>query len=130
MKYLLDTNTIIHALRGEPSGARARLDAEGPARVTVSAVTVAELSYGVHKSNRIERHELFATFLAPFEILAFDEAAAHRHGELRHALRHNPIGERDLIIASIAHQLGLTVVTDNVREFDRVPGLLVENWSR
>ena len=62
-------------------------------------------------------------------VLAFDREAAEVHGDLRHALRHNPIGERDLLLASIAFARGLTVVTANVREFRRVPGLAVEDWG-
>jgi len=129
VKYLLDTNAVIHAIRGRPSSVRSRLDAEGPARVAVSAITVADLAYGAVKSDRAGRHELFAAFLEPYEVLPFDSDAAYQHGTLRHQLRHQPIGERDLFIAAIAHVRGLTVVTANRREFDRVPELRVEDWS-
>ena len=65
MKYLLDTNAVIHAIRGRPTGVRARLDAEGPARVAVSAITVAELTYGAVKSDRPGRHELLRSVPRP-----------------------------------------------------------------
>jgi tRNA(fMet)-specific endonuclease VapC len=129
VKYLLDTNAVIHAIRGRPSSVRTRLNAEGPARVAVSAITVAELAYGAVKSDRPGRHELFEAFLEPYEVLAFDSEAGHLHGALRHQLRHQPIGERDLFIAAIGLARGMTVVTANRREFDRVPGLGVEDWS-
>jgi tRNA(fMet)-specific endonuclease VapC len=128
--YLLDTNAVIHAVRGRPASVRQRLNAEGPGRVRVSAVTVAELWYGAEKSeDPARRRILFETFLAPFEILPFDGTAGKLHGVLRHRLRHGPIGERDLLIAAIAGSGGLTLVTANAREFRRVPDLAVEDWS-
>jgi tRNA(fMet)-specific endonuclease VapC len=128
--YLLDTNAVIHAVRGYPESVRRRLDREGPGRVRVSAVTVAELWYGAAKSDDPDRRRrLFETFLVPFEVLPFDAAAGKLHGVLRHQLRHEPIGERDLLIAAIARSVGLTLVTANSGEFRRVPELAVEDWS-
>ena len=130
MTYLLDTNAVIHALRGKPASVRGRLDDEGPGRVCVSSVTVAELWYAAEKSEDPERrHRLFLAFLAPLEVMPFDAAAGKLHGVLRHQLRNQPIGERDLLIAAIARTLGLTLVTANRKEFDRVPALAVEDWS-
>ena len=129
MKYVLDTNAVIHAIRGWPESVRDRLEVVGPAVTAVSAVTVAELWYGAEKSGRPGRHRLFEAFLAPFEILPFDEAAGRAHGVLRHELRHTPMGERDLLIAAIVYSRDLTVVTANGREFGRVRGLSVEDWS-
>lgn len=130
MSYLLDTNAVIHAVRGRPASVRSRLDAEGPARVRVTSITIAELWNGAEKSDDPERRRrLFDAFLAPFEVLPFDAAAGKLHGTLRHQLRHQPIGERDLLIASIARSAGLTLVTANAGEFRRVPDLAVEDWS-
>lgn len=129
MKYLLDTNAVIHAIRGRPDTVRSRLIAKGPGLVAVSAVTVAELWYGAEKSDRAGRHALFEAFLEPYEVLPFDSAAGREHGRLRHELRHSPIGERDLFIAAIARVAGLTVVTANTGEFSRVPGLSIEDWT-
>ena len=130
MTYLLDTNAVIHAVRGRPASVRHRLDLEGPARVRVSAVTVAELWYGAEKSDDPDRRRrLFETFLAPFEVLPFDAAAGRLHGRLRYQLRHEPIGERDLLIAASARSSGMTLVTANAGEFRRVPELAVEDWS-
>lgn len=130
MTWLLDTDVLIHAQRGDPPEVRARLEATAPEDLAISAVTVAELWYGAARSQEPARkRKLWTRFLEPFDVLPFDRAAAERHGELRHALRHQPIGERDLLIASIALAHGLTVVTANVREFRRVPGLTVDDWS-
>jgi tRNA(fMet)-specific endonuclease VapC len=106
------------------------MDAEGPGRVCVSAVTVAELWYGAEKSEDPDRRRrLVEEFLAPLEVMPFDAAAGRIHGVLRHQLRHHPIGERDLLIAAIARALGRTLVTANRAEFERVPDLTVEDWS-
>ncbi|MBM4184197.1 MAG: type II toxin-antitoxin system VapC family toxin [Gemmatimonadetes bacterium] len=130
MRHLLDTNAVIHAVRGYPASVRRRMDEHGPSRLCVSAVTVAELRYGAEKSDDPDRRRrLFQAFLTPLEIVPFDEAAGKLHGVLRHQLRHHPIGERDLLIAAIARAGGLTLVTANAREFERVPGLAVEDWS-
>ncbi len=130
MTYLLDTNAVIHALRGRPASVRQRMDAEGPGRVCVSSVTVAELWYGAEKAEDPDRRRrLVEEFLAPLEVVPFDAAAGRLHGVLRHQLRHHPIGERDLLIAAIARALGRTLVTANRAEFERVPDLTVEDWS-
>ena len=131
MIWLLDTNAVIHAIRNNPPSVRSRLTALGPDDVRVSAITIAELWYGAQKAhNPVRRRAVFEAFLAPYEVLSFDRGAAVRHAELRQALRHSPIGERDLLIAAIALDAGLGVVTNNTREFQRVPGLSVEDWTR
>jgi len=128
--WLLDTNVLIHAQRGRPEAVRRRLRAVSPENVVISTVTVAELWYGIARSDDPTRkRELWSRFLTPFDVLAFDRAAAEVHGGLRFALRHHPIGERDLLIAAIALANDLTVVTANTREFRRVPGLRVEDWG-
>ncbi|MGH8953058.1 MAG: type II toxin-antitoxin system VapC family toxin [Acidimicrobiia bacterium] len=130
MTWLLDTNVVIQAIRGRPAKVRRRLNRVGPDDVTVSAITVAELWYGAERSAEPQRRkDVFEEFLKPYEDLPFDRPAGEHHGRLRHQLRHNPIGERDLLIAAIAMANDLIVVTSNVREFRRVPGLKVEDWS-
>jgi tRNA(fMet)-specific endonuclease VapC len=130
MRWLLDTNAVIHAIRNRPPAVRARLEAVGPSQVVVSAITIAELWYGAEKSEEPQRRRaLFAAFLEPFDVLSFDRAAGVEHGRLRFTLRHRPIGERDLLIAAIARVHGLVVVTNNVREFERVEGLVTEDWT-
>lgn len=127
---LLDTNVLIHAQRGRPETVRRRLREASPGDLAICSVTVAELWYGAARSTDPDRKRtLWSRFLAPYEVLPFDRAAAELHGELRFALRHYPIGERDLLIAAIARTNERTLVTDNLSEFRRVPGLRVESWS-
>jgi tRNA(fMet)-specific endonuclease VapC len=130
MKWLLDTNVLIHAARGKPAAVRRRLRETSPDDICISAVTVAELLYGAERSpDPAARRSAWREYFAPYAILPFDQAAAERHARLRFAMRHEPIGERDLIIAATALSYGLVVVTANRREFARVPELEVEDWS-
>jgi tRNA(fMet)-specific endonuclease VapC len=95
-------------------------------------MTLAELEYGVlrHPKPEIARARLDTLLLEPIEILVFDSAAATVYAELRHAIRAHPIGAHDLIIASIAVARGIVLVTRNLREFERVPDLAVEDWTK
>jgi tRNA(fMet)-specific endonuclease VapC len=130
VKLLLDTNTCIYALKLKGRVAE-RLREHPPDDVGVTIVTVAELWFGAGKSARPQatRREVDA-FLAPLGVVPFDRAAAEAYAELRFALERagRPIGERDLLIASIARARGLTVITHNVSEFARVPHLKNEDW--
>ena len=128
MRYLLDTNHVVYAVRGD-GAVRRRLEFAYAAGIAVSTVTLAELEYGSLCSAQPERHRArWQRFLEPFPALPFDEPAALEHAALRQFLRHAPIGERDLLIAAIARVRRLTVVTHNVGEFARVPELAVEDW--
>jgi tRNA(fMet)-specific endonuclease VapC len=129
--WLLDTNVLIHAVRGHPPDVRAHLRQESPDDVAVSSITIAELWYGAEKSDQAARKRAaWEAVLAPFQVIAFDRVAAEQHARIRHILRHKPIGERDLLIASIALAHDLTLVTHNAAEFSRVPQLRVEDWVR
>jgi tRNA(fMet)-specific endonuclease VapC len=131
MAWLLDTNILIFAARDRPKVVRSRLQSQSPDDVAVSSIAIAELWYGAEKSEDPERkREAWRAFLEPYPVLPFDRAAAQEHARIRHALRHAPIGERDLLVAAIAAANGFRVVTNNVAEFGRVPGLTVEDWSR
>jgi len=130
LTYLLDTNICIYAIKREAEVLR-RLQERGPDDFGISAITVAELWFGAAKSSRPQRtRESVDAFLRPFEVLPFAGEAAQEYAELRLQLEKagQPIGERDLLIASIAKSRRLTVVTHNVREFSRVSGLKVEDW--
>lgn len=130
MKWLFDTDIVVSAIRKDPPQILRRLLDSSPDDLGISVVTIAELTYGAAKSRDPERtRAVFEHFLTPYHILSFDRPAAERHGRLRHQLRHQPIGERDLIIASIALANDIAVVTGNVREFGRVPSLRLENWT-
>jgi len=127
--WLLDTNVLIHAVRGRPPGVRARLQRQSPDDVAVSSITIAELWYGAEKSvNPARKREVWRAVIEPFQVVAFDRDAAEHHARIRYLLRRRPIGERDLFIASIALAYDLTLVTHNAEEFARVPRLRVEDW--
>jgi tRNA(fMet)-specific endonuclease VapC len=129
LRYLLDTDTCIYALKQRKS-VLARLLRESPDDIAVSAMTRAELAFGVLKSSNPELAEAKVdAFLEPLAVLPFDSEAATKHAEIRFALRHAPIGERDMVTASIAVADALTMVTHNKRELSRVPGLAIEDWT-
>lgn len=127
--WVLDTDACVEALRGH-QGVLACLKARSPATVLTTAMTVAELRYGSLKSMNPEANLARVTaFLEPLTVLDFDAEAAVHHAEIRWALREQPIGERELVIAAVARARGMTLVTGNGREFGRVPGLSLEDWS-
>jgi len=130
MRYLLDTDTCIEILRRRDL-ASARVRTWSPDDLALSAMTVAELLFGAMRSSDPDRSlAAVRAFLdAPLEIVPFDEDAARHHAELRLALRSQPIGERDLVIAATARARSFIIVTRNRRHFERVPGLAVEDWS-
>jgi tRNA(fMet)-specific endonuclease VapC len=130
MKWLLDTNVLIHAQRGEPAAVRRRMQEQSPSDLALSAVTIAELWYGALRSADPDvKRSLWSRVVEPYEVLHFDRAAAELHAEVRYELRHTPIGERDLLIAASALAHGLIVVTSNTSEFSRIRRLHVEDWT-
>ena len=130
MIYLLDTTALIHAQRGKPLAVRAKLQEISPDDVAVSTVTLAELWFGIAKSsNPAGKRAAWERVIEPWHVLAFDEDAADDHARIRWELRHKPIGERDLLIAAIAASRNLILVSQNVREFQRVPDLRAEDWT-
>ena len=131
MRYLLDTNTCVCALKRMPSVLE-RMRGLGPDDLAVSTVTLAELWFGARKSSRPEKTRASVdAFLAPLAVLDFDAGAAEVYAALRLALEKagTPIGERDLLIAATASSRKLTVVTHTTREFSRVPGIVLEDWA-
>jgi tRNA(fMet)-specific endonuclease VapC len=131
MKWMLDTNTCIAIIRRQPEVAIKRLRGKSVGQVGLSAVTVAELQYGAAKSTRSEAaRSALSEFLLPLEVAPFDEAACVRYGSVRAKLEAagKPIGPLDALIAAHALSLGVVLVTSNLREFRRVPGLTVEDW--
>lgn len=129
MPYLLDTNAVI-AVLNDPAGPVARrLRALAPTDVAVSVVVMHELYFGACKSQR-RAHNLALVDALRFEVLAFDTEDARHAGDIRAGLaaQGRPIGAYDVLIAGQARARGLVLVTRNLREFDRVPGLSTENW--
>ncbi len=131
MTFLLDTNTCVYAIKRWP-GVLERLQSLSPEDVAISSITLAELWFGAAKSSRpVRTRATVEIFLRPFTVLPFEREAAEAYAEIRLRLERagRPIGERDLLIAAIARSRRLTVVTHNLDEFTRVPGLPVEDWT-
>jgi tRNA(fMet)-specific endonuclease VapC len=131
MKYLLDTNICIYIIKQKPLVVLERLQKVTVNEIGISVITLAELEYGVAKSSFPERNKLaLVKFLAPFEILSFSETAAAIYGRIRTDLekKGQTIGSYDLLIGAQAMSGKLTLVTNNEREFQRIPGITIENW--
>jgi tRNA(fMet)-specific endonuclease VapC len=131
MKYVLDTNICIYLIRKKPASVIARFNEHAVGDIGISSISVAEISYGVYKSQRrTQNQEALLQFLSPLIIAEFDADAAFHYGHIRGELegRGTPIGSLDTLIAGHAVSLGSILVTNNEREFSRVPNLKVENW--
>jgi tRNA(fMet)-specific endonuclease VapC len=132
LKYLLDTNIVIYVIKRRPIEVMSVFN-ENARRMAISAVTLSELFHGAEKSARVAQNlavvEEFASLL---EVLPYSAKASQHYGAIRAALEKvgRPIGVNDLHIAAHARSEGLTLVTNNLGEFKRVPGLLTENWLR
>jgi tRNA(fMet)-specific endonuclease VapC len=133
VNYLLDTNICIYIIKKNCVNTLKKFKQFSIGEIGLSCITVAELEYGVAKSNYVEQNNIvLKNFLLPLKILPFDEQAAATYGKIRQYLeaKGTPIGPLDLMIAAHAKANKLTLVTNNVKEFSRVPGLLVENWTK
>ena len=131
MKYMLDTNICIYLIKQHPVSVINRLKKQSIEDVCLSSITLAELEYGVQKSERKEHNRFaLAQFVSPLDILSFDEKAALEFGRIRAFLEQKGtlIGEYDLMIAAHALSLDLILVTNNTKEFKRVSHLQIENW--
>lgn len=128
---ILDTNICIYIIKRKPETVLQHLQKYHPGDLGISSITLAELQYGVAKSLARERNAVaLSEFLIPFEILPFDETATETYGTIRALLERqgNIIGAMDLLIAAHALSLDAILVTNNVKEFARVPALKIENW--
>lgn len=132
LRYLLDTTICIFIIKNKPTAVRERFAGLRPGEVGLSAVTEAELLHGVYKSARIE-HNLAAVldFASQLVVVPFDSQVADAYGRIRAELERagQPIGPLDFQIAATAVAHGLTLVTHNTREFARVPGIKIEDWT-
>lgn len=132
LSRLLDTNICIYLIRRRSLEALRRFEDFEVGEVGVSAITVSELRYGVEKSAKPEQNDrALDQFLLPLEVLSFDSDAAEVYGKIRAALekRGTPIGPLDTLIAAHALSLDTILVTNNTREFERVPTLRIEDWT-
>jgi tRNA(fMet)-specific endonuclease VapC len=131
MKYLLDTNICIALIRQKPAALLQQLTSHEPGEVGISAITLAELVHGARKSAQPE-HNMSALqqFLLPLELADFDQQAALAYGKIRAELERDGqlIGSMDMLIAAHAMGLDAILVTNNMREFQRIDGLALEDW--
>lgn len=131
MKFLLDTNICIYIMKERPESVIRRFRQVDPRDVGISIITVAELEYGAAKSRDIQRNrEQLRRFCQPFPVVGLSDEDVRVFGEVRTDLERRglPIGAYDLLIAAQAKCRGLVLVTNNVREFERVQRLKIENW--
>ena len=131
VRYLLDTNICIYVINARPPKVLARFMEHEIDGLGISAITASELYWGVHKSGSAKNLAALEKFLSPLVVLDYDLRAAQRYGELRASLenRGTPISPLDQQIAAHALALNVTLVTNNLREFKRVPDLQLENWA-
>ena len=133
IQFMLDTNICIYVIRRKPKRVLTRLQQARISDVGISSITLSELEYGVMKSSKPAQNKIaLAEFLAPIEILSYDDMAAREYGTLRAYLENKGIiiGSLDMLIAAHALSVKCTLVTNNMREFRRVPGLSLDNWTR
>jgi tRNA(fMet)-specific endonuclease VapC len=131
MKLMLDTNVCIYLIKEHPPSVLERFASHAVGDVGISA-TLAELEYGVSKSSRpAKNRDALDQFVSPLEVAPFDRPATAAYGKLRMTLERKgqSIGSMDLLIAAHALSLQVLLITRNVREFGRVPGLSVEDWG-
>lgn len=130
--YLLDTNIISYWMRGDPT-VTARIKVRAPSELSLSAITLAEIWYGIEKSpvKKKERRSKIEKICSLLSVYPFDEAAAESYAVIRAQLERKGvmISERDTQIAAIAMANRLTVVTHNMNEFRRIEKLPVEDWA-
>lgn len=130
LKYLLDTNIVIYVIKQRPIEVLATFNQQH-GRMAISAITLAELIHGAEKSQFPARNlAVVEDFSSRLQVLPYTDNAAMHYGSIRAALERigQPIGVNDLHIAAHARSQGLVLVSNNLREFERVPGLLMENW--
>lgn len=131
VKYVLDTDICIYIIKKKPQEVIDRFMSLTPGQIGISTITLAELHYGIAKSQFPEKNQVaLDKMLKPIEILLFDDQAAFAYGGIRKQLEKlgTPIGPMDYLIAAQALSMGAVLVTNNEREYKRVKKLRVENW--
>jgi tRNA(fMet)-specific endonuclease VapC len=132
MKLMLDTNICVDLIRDRLPSLLERFASHAVGDIGISVITLAELEYGVSKSSRPGKNrEALDQFVSPLDVAVFDRQATAVYGRLRVALekKGHSIGSMDLLIAAHAVSLDIRLITHNVREFGRVPGLEIEDWE-
>jgi tRNA(fMet)-specific endonuclease VapC len=131
MKLMLDTNICIYIIKQKPVTVLKRFLEYQIGDIGISSITLSELRYGVAKSTHQEKNsKALDEFIIPLEVVSFDEDAAHVYGTIRATLEKTgtPIGAMDMLIAAHAISLGISLVTNNTREFVRIPVLNIIDW--
>lgn len=131
MKYMLDTNICIYLIKRKPIELINKILSIDSDNLCISSITYSELCYGVEKSKAIERNKIaLLNFLANIEVIDYDANAAIQYGTIRAYLENKgtPIGPLDELIAGHCKSLDYTLVTNNTKEFNRIPDLKIENW--
>lgn len=132
MKYMMDTNICIYAIKNKSESVIRKILSQNPEDLCISVVTYAELMHGVEKSQAVEKNRIaMSLFLSAITVLDFDGEAAEAYGQIRAELERKgtPIDPMDLLIAGHARSQGLILVINNTREFARVTGLRIEDWT-
>lgn len=130
LRYMLDTNTCIYVIKARPPRLRERFNRLAE-QLCISSITLAELTYGAEKSaRRAENLKIVEQFASRLDVLPFAEKAAAHYGEIRARLERSgrPAGPHDMMIGAHARSEGLILVTNNLREFERMEGLRSETW--
>ena len=133
MKFMLDTNTCIYIIKRKPPNVIERFRQTEISQIGISSITLSELLYGVSKSSKPEQNKIaLMQFVAPLEILPYDDEAAQYYGDLRTHLEKQgtPIGSLDMLIAAHALSIVCTLITNNEKEFIRIPNLKIDNWVK
>lgn len=133
MRYLLDTNICIALIRQQPQEVLTNIKKRHVTDIAISTLTIAELEHGVHKSTSVQQNQqALNQFLIPFSFLDFDYAAVQAYGPIRAQLEQQgtSIGPLDTLIASQAVAYTLVLVTNNTKEFSRIPQLPLEDWTK
>lgn len=132
LKYLLDTNIVIYVLKRRPAEVLAIFNANA-SRMAISSITLSELMYGAEKSQNINRNlEAIEEFVSHLDVLPYDAKASQHYGQIKATLERKGeiIGENDIHIAAHAISQGLILVSNNLKEFNRVANLALENWVK
>lgn len=130
LRYLLDTNMVIYVLKRRPIKVLEVFN-KNSSRMAISSITLSELMYGAEKSQQVDKNlEAVEEFVSHLEVLSYDAKASQHYGQIKAKLEKKGqiIGENDIHIAAHAISQGLTLVTNNLKEFKRVPHLALENW--
>ena len=132
MTYMLDTNICIYTIKKRPESVFRKLESISEQEIIISSITLSELFHGVNKSQKLDKNQqALLEFISLFQVVSYDKNAAEEYGKIRALLEKagTPIGSMDYLIAAHALSLDCILVTNNEKEFRRIQGLKIENWT-